>query len=271
MGFFRMVLVGASTQRKNEFFNRSNYVSMTLWPILSFITTYYAYKPFSRAAVFEKMGLVSEEEIFVYLLLGFMSMMSFFSLIQSSWQSAYFMRIYGTLEIMYLTPVNRMSVILGSCIGSLLGSVWMISIFYGIMLYVFRNVIGGNFLKLFIGLAFLMVTALCWGVFLYSLLMSSRDGGFLYTIFQTPVEMFTGAKIPFELMPLWARIFGHLLPLTYVITLLRNLVLYDSTLWDVVRDGMYAGGVSAVLLLLAFIISRLSERNASIHGTATLF
>lgn len=271
MKFIRVVLAGMHLQYKEYFFNKSIYLSLGIWPIIGFITTYYTYKPFSRITLLQKIGLNSEGDIYVFLLLGFTAMRCFYSFIQSAWQSSYSLRISGALELLYLSPANRLAVLLGNSIASLLGSIWIVFIFTIGTLIVFPKSLTISFIPLVFSVVLLFITAISWGVFLHSLFLYSRDSGFLFTIFQDPVEMFTGAKMPFDFMPLWARVIGSILPLTYVITVIRKLLMNGTAIYSLKAEIGLSLLISLILFFLAYIISKISEKNSNVNGTATLF
>ncbi len=271
MGFIRVLLASMRLQHKDYFFKKSIYLSLAIWPIIGFITTYYSYKPFSRMTLLKRVGLNSEGDIYVFLLIGFIAMMCFYTFIQSAWQSSNSLRISGALELLYLSPASRMAVLLGNSMASLFGSMWIIIIFAIGTLLLFPESITFSIATFALSLLLLFVTATCWGVFLHSLFLSSRDSGFLYTIFQDPVQMFTGAKIPFEFMPLWAKVIGGGLPLTYVITVLRGFLMKGASIYDLRFEIGWSLLISGLLLIAAHFIAILSERNAKIHGSATLF
>lgn len=271
MYFLRVLLQSMRLQHKDYFFKKSIYLSLGIWPIIGFITTYYSYKPFSTLLFLKKVGLNSEGDIYVFLLIGFVAMMCFYTFIQSAWQSSYSLRMSGALELLYLSPANRLGVLLGNSIASLLGSIWIVVIFALGTFLLFPESLTLSFGTTSLCITLLFLTAISWGVFLHSLFLYSRDSGFLYTIFQDPVQMFTGAKIPFEFMPLWAKIIGYGLPLTYVITVLRSLLMKGASFYELRFEMGISLLISGLLFSGAHFIAKVSERNARIHGTATLF
>lgn len=271
MTFLNVVLASIRMQHKNYFFNKSIYVSLTLWPMLAFFTTYFSYQNFSKEAIFRAIGLSSPEEVFVYLLIGFMGMKAFYVLIQSAWQSAYTTRFTGTLELIYMSPSSQMAIMIGNAIASLLGSLWFLLVFFGGMMVLFKEITYKYGFSLLIGLIILLITAICWGVFLNSLFLSSRDSGFLYTVFQTPVEMFSGAQIPYGLMPMWAKFIGAGMPLTYMIQVLRKVGLYGESYVAVLTELFFALGLSVMLLILSYFILVMTKKKSRKNGSAVLF
>lgn len=271
MRFLRCVYAHMVLQKKDYFINKSIYISLSIWPILAFLTTYFSYKPFENQKILEKLNLMDIRQLYVYLLIGFVCMMCFDTLIQSAWRSSYAIRISGALELLYMSPANRLASLIGNGLTSLFGSIWMVFIFGGITLYHYRQYVHIPVGSFIVGLMLLFFVALCWGVFLNSLFLTSRDSGFLFTIFQYPVEIFSGAKIPYRMMPLWARALGSFMPLTYVIIVLRKIVINNMPITAMVKECLISIVIGLVLLMLAEVLMRGAEKKARIKGTAVLF
>ena len=269
--FLQVVRCNVNMQYKNYFFNKSIYMSLLVWPLIMFINAYYSYKPFSTETLYLRIGLKSYEELYLFLFIGFVSMMFFWSLVQSAWQSAFMYRISGTLELLYMTPASRVACLLGNAIGSLVGSVWMLIVFAIIVFIVYSKFVFINIFSLVIGLIILFILSICWGVFLNSLFLLSRDGGFLYTILEAPMEIFSGVKLPFSLMPVWAKGIGLLFPLTYIITILRKSILFESSLKEIFPYIGICCIIALVLIVSSWFILSYGEKQAKITGSATLF
>lgn len=270
-GFFEQVYQTMKMQYKDYFFDKSIYLSLAIWPIFDFIQTYFSFKPFSSSVMMEKLGLKTESGILVYLLLGFVALRCFYTFIQSAWRSSYAMRISGSLELLYMSPANRFAVLLGSSIASFIGSLWMIVVFTIGVLISSPEAILGHIPMMLFGIIILLITAISWGVLLHSLFLFSRDSGFLFTIFQSPLEMFTGARMPFQYMPLWAQTIGALYPATYVIRLIRQVFMYGSTFKVIGTEVLISILMASAMCLLSMVMIKVSEKNAKIYGTATLF
>ncbi|MCT4599085.1 MAG: ABC transporter permease [Vallitalea sp.] len=271
MSFIRLVYANVRLQHKNYFFNKTIYLSLFLWPVLGFINIYYSYKPFSNNILMKKIGLQHNEEIYLFLLIGFVAMKFFYSLIQSAWQSSYAIRISGTLELLYMSPSNRIAMLIGNSIASLFGSIWMFVVFSVGMLILFKDFLSINILSLILSILLLCILSIIWGVFLNSLFLMSRDSGFLFTIFGDPVEMFTGAKMPFEHMPIWAKGIGYIFPITYIIIVLRKSLMYNIRIEDMKYEYLICILMGIILLAISIVIMKIGEKRAMKNGTATLF
>ena len=266
--FLKTFLAEIKKQHKNYFHSKTIYISLFLWPLLSFITTYYGFQAFDLSKC--KVAYITSDNVVVYLLLGYMCMSFFRSLVQSAWRFS-FERYNGTLELIFLSPSNRAAVLLGNAVSSLFESVFVMVVFTIITLIIKSEVLYVSILPCLV--VFLVVTgmAVVWGIFLNSLFLFSRDSGFLFTILEEPMEIFSGVKVPTLLFPLWAKVIAIIFPLTYAIEAVRRVMLLGSSLYDI-RGFLLIGTFIIVLLILAILlILKLVERHIRTTGNMALF
>lgn len=266
--FLKVFLAEIHKQHKNYFHSKTIYISLFVWPFLSFITSYYSFLAFDLTGC--KIPYITPDNVVIYLLIGYMCMNFFRSLVQSAWNFS-FERYSGTLELIYLSPANRAAVLLGNAVSSLFESVVVMIIFTISMLVMKREVINMHILS---GIAVFLLTlgmAVIWGMFLNSLFLFSRDSNFLFTILEEPMEIFSGVKIPTTLFPVWAKGVSVIFPLTYAIEAARKTLLMGASLGDI-KEFILIGIFIIVLLLTAIlIIIKIVERHLRITGNITLF
>lgn len=228
----KVVLAEMKKQFKHTFHNGLIIFSMFLWPLLSFATAYYQFKPFSFQGTYDSVSYLNEDTLITFILIGYFAMMFFRSLVESAWRFS-FERTSGTLELIFMSPANRTAVIFGNALASLLSNVWMFTVFIIGMFLIANTTVITNPLLLIFGLILMMIMAVLWGMFLNSLFIFSRDSSFLFTILEEPMELFSGVKIPVQLFPFWAKAIAGLFPLTYAVKLLRKIIFLNSTFQDV--------------------------------------
>lgn len=54
-----------------------------------------------------------------------------------------------------------------------------------------------------------------------AIFMFSRDASIIMNLFDTPMVLFSGARIPSSCFPLWGKIISLFFPLTYCINIIR--------------------------------------------------
>lgn len=266
--FYKALVAEMRKQHKNYFHSKMIYVSLFVWPFLNFITTYYSFKVFDIEK--SKIAYITAENMVIYLLLGYMCMSFFRSLVQSAWNFS-FERISGTLELIYLSPVSRAAVLLGNAVSSLFESVFVMVIFSLLVLLMKVEVL---FIKILPCIAvFFIVTsmAVAWGMFLNSLFLFSRDSDFLFTILEEPMEIFSGVKVPTVLFPAWAKAISVIFPLTYAIEAVRRVVLTGSSFYEIKEFALIGIAITLILFIFISAIIKIVERHMRITGNITLF
>ena len=83
-----------------------HFFTLFLLPLLSFGGIYYGFLSFPLNK-FKKYGIVGEQNVFLFLLLGYNTLLIFQSYVNSSWQMSK-EKYLGTFEEIFLTPVNRL-------------------------------------------------------------------------------------------------------------------------------------------------------------------
>lgn len=263
--FFKVLTAEMIKQHKNYFHSRTIYMALFVWPVLSFITTCYSFRSFDLTK--SKVSYISSENMVIYLLIGYMCMNFFRSLVNSSHTFSY-ERIYGTLELIYLSPASRLAVLTGNTISSLFESSVVMAVFTAVMVVIEHPPLyfhPGAFLILA-----LLTTgmAVSWGIFLNVMFLFSRDNDFLYTVLEEPMESFAGVKVPFSLYPMWAKGIGGIFPLTYALEAVRRVLLSGSTLYEV-RWYLWAG-VAIIIALTGAALKLLKKAEHHIRITGNM-
>ena len=244
--------------------------SMLLWPLLAFTTAYFQFKPFDFTAVQAEISYLTDEVLMTFIMIGYFAMVFFRSFVQSAWEFTD-ERIYGTLELIYLSPANRMAVMLGNAAASLIINVWMFGVFMLAIFGLFNNVPIPNPWLLGCGFLLMVVMSILWGTFLNALFLITRDSSMLFTVLEEPMELFGGVKIPVAIFPTWAKAIGGIFPLTYSIRLLRQLIFEQPTFYEVSGLIYTCSLICITLLILTHIVLKLGEVHNTRTGDMTLF
>ena len=266
--FIKTVAAEVVKQHKNYFHSKLIYISLFVWPFLSLVTTFYGLKAFDLSNCHVK--YINAENMVVYLVLGYMCMIFFRSLVQSAWNFS-FERLSGTLELIYLSPASRQGVLIGNAISSVFESVIVMAVF-GVATMIYKHdVLRMQLLPCSVIFVLVAIMAVLWGVFLNALFLFSRDTDFLFTILEEPMEIFSGVKVPTSVFPLWAKGVSVIFPLTYAIEAVRKVVLQGSALGQL-QDFIVRSILIIVILYSAtlWIIGRV-EKHSRKTGNLTLF
>ncbi|SDB24731.1 ABC-2 type transport system permease protein [Pseudobutyrivibrio sp. YE44] len=267
-GFVKVVWAEAYKQHRNYFNNKMIYISLFLWPVFSFLSAYYSYSAFDVKGTI--ISYINEENILIFLLLGYMAMSFFRSVVQSAWNFSR-ERQSGTLEYIYLSPANRFAVLLGNALSSVFESAIVMLIFGLIMISINSSGLNINLWSLVLVLGIFMVMATLWGVFLNACFLYSRDTDFLFTILEEPMEIFAGVKIPVAIFPKWAKVLSFIFPLTYALESLRQVSLNGAGLQGIRTLILVSFVIILVLLLATLITIHIVEKHMRKTGNVVLF
>ena len=266
--FFKVMLAESRKQHRNYFSNKLIYVSLFLWPFLSFMASYYSYKVFDIEG--SVVSYISGGNIMVFLLIGYMGMSFFRSVVQSAWHFS-FERQSGTLEYIYLSPASRMAVILGNALSSVFeGSVAM-AVFGALIILYNKESLSINVIGLVAVIPIFLCVALLWGAFLNACFLYSRDTDFLFTVLEEPMEIFSGVKVPVSIFPGWARVISCIFPLTYALEALRQVMLNSADINSVKNVVIISLVIILVLLSATLITIHIVEKHMRKTGNVILF
>lgn len=204
-----------------SFKSKKTYFTMLLWPVLVFIHTYFVYKPFYGTHI-TLYGFEDGKDMVNFLIVGLLTYNCFFSLVRS----ALFMRREreeGVLEIVILSPVNKIALIYGRALGALVQNTWMFWLF-SIMLILFTNNFSWNIFELFMVYLLVCISACVWGGLMNTIFLFSRDAEIIFYLLDEPMMFFSGVKFPINTFKSIGNIIAYFFPLTYVLILARNIL-----------------------------------------------
>ncbi|MCR4635576.1 MAG: ABC transporter permease [Butyrivibrio sp.] len=266
--FFKVVLAESYKQHRNYFNNKMIYVSLFLWPVLSFMASYYSYKAFDFEGC--AISYINSCNILIFLLIGYMAMSFFRSVVQSAWRFSQ-ERQSGTLEYIYLSPASRLAVLIGNALSSVFESSIVMLVFGCLMIFSNRRSLQVNVVGTVVVVPIFLIMALLWGVFINACFLYSRDTDFLFTILEEPMEIFSGVKIPVSIFPGWARLISCIFPLTYALEALRQVTLNNSGLETIKITVIISILIIIVLLAVTLITIHIVEQHVRKTGNIILF
>lgn len=205
-------------QQRHDYHSAFVYFSLLIWPVLGFLEVYYTYKPFELTGY---MGISDSKELLAFLGTGFMAYTCFWSMVQNAWSMAGQERMGGTLEITFLSPANRLAMCYGRALGALIQEVWMFCCFCVFILIYTEALNLDNLIMMPLIFLILVVSSTIWGGMLNTIFMFSRDASIIMDIFDTPMTLFSGSRIPVGCFPQWAKMISLIFPLTYCMNIIR--------------------------------------------------
>ncbi|MFD1540406.1 ABC transporter permease [Nonomuraea guangzhouensis] len=262
----------ALKQHRQIFGSKLVLFSMLVWPLLKLAETYYTLRPLAATpGIAERWPLAADpERLLAFLATGALGFTFFFSLVQSAWHFS-FERQTGTLELLFLSPANRLAVVVANGFAALVQNAWLFACF-AVAMFTLLDVVNvahpAMYAVVFLAM---LVPAVAWGAFLNSVLIFSRDAAFLYTLLDDPMWFASGVRLPVFALPGWIRAVGSVLPLTGSLAVVRGALLDGQGIGDLAGELAGLTVLSGVLLLAAVGALRLGEARAQRTGQLRLF
>ncbi len=139
-------------------------------------------------------------------------------------------RFNGTIESLFLTPANRMTMLLASGFSSLVeGSLWIVGVFllswgiFGVQPAI------ADWAAVVIAIVSTMIALVAVGVFFASFFVLTRAADQFATSLQAPIRYASGVAFPVAALPAIFQLFAYILPVTYGIDALRRTVVQQET------------------------------------------
>ncbi|WDV44741.1 ABC transporter permease [Clostridiaceae bacterium M8S5] len=267
--FIRQVYSEAVKQHRNIFHSKLIYFTMIAWPLLQLVSIFLGYKPFFEGEIVIGNIIYTKQTFFLFILTGFIGFNCFWSMVESAWNMSY-ERTSGTLEIIFLSPCNKLAVLYGRALGTLLENVWIIIVysFFFIVLNGSLNLM--ILIKTPIIFLMLIVSAAIWGGLLNAIFLFSRDSTFLFYLLNAPMELFSGVKIPVSVFPFWAKVISTFFPLTYCLIGIRHLLNIELNS-QIFMNYIYLILSLGIIVLLTSIIIKLAEKNYRKTGEMSFY
>jgi len=199
---------------------------------------------------------------------GFIFIILFSTTIWGTGQSVRNEQTAGTLEQFFLTPANRMTLILGRWARIFITDLLVIG-YTTVLLYLF----GGGPLYLYepglftFTLVLFEVGSIGFGLFFAGLTMKLKSYNTLSNLVFFGYMILTGALFPVSVIPMPYRSISLAIPFTYFIDLMRHAALLTPT---ILPEGLeYASAVllAFVMLLLGFVMFNWIEQDARAQGS----
>ncbi|WP_438491777.1 ABC transporter permease [Paenibacillus sp. IHBB 3054] len=256
-------------QHQNRTKGLTVFFSLLFWPALAFLTSYYSMKPYRSGEGSMLSQVIPDGRIPLFLLSGYLVFQLFWTAVESAWLFE-LERKGGTVETVFLTPSSKMGFLYGRSLYSLLHGIWMFASFSLLTFIFVADMSSVNWLALLMVLLVTLAAAIVWGALLCAVSLFSRESSFLYYIFQAPMQLFGGVRIPPAVFPAWATGLSALFPVTY------SLILVRGALYNDIGTGWWWSLVILIIGSLALIgctryTLHRAERHARMKGNWTLF
>ncbi|EGO8510069.1 ABC transporter permease [Enterococcus faecalis] len=247
-------------------YSTANIFSSLVWPVLAFYMTYLTYKTFDMTLL-SKYGLNNTNQLLSFLITGSVAFNCNWIMVVNALKISH-EREDGTLEESFFSPARKLAIIYGRSMGYFLQFCWIYvsmmipcSFLYPLNL---TKMIQVNFLLLILTL----VSSIIWGGFVTSLFIISRDSNFLFSLFNTPMELFTGVSFPIESLPKIVYPMSFLFPLTYNLKIIRSVLKNENM--NILNISLYFF-VLSLLIIITVLILHIATKRGRKTGSYSLY
>ncbi|MGV2939258.1 ABC transporter permease [Mesobacillus sp. LC4] len=212
-------------------------------------------------------GKDSTETLFHYVVLGSGFMALWSSIVFSSASDVNRERFYGTLEIIFISPVPFAVTLIGKIIANTLWGLISMILSFVYLKFVFQ--LDVVFYHPWYFLSSLLIVLLSLAVFSFFLALAftlSRQAEALMNFIEYPIYLICGFLFPISYLPSWVQGISYMLPPTWAIKLLRDVTTETLSFQSVLVS--FSGIVLLTLLyiLIGVYFYRLMDKKARFHG-----
>lgn len=171
-------------------------------------------------------------------------------------------RAQGTIEALFLSPMNYVAYMTGIAAAS-----FATSTFDVILFFLLGNVLGFrvqhiDMLLLVIGVLLMLLALFGLGLIVNAITLTFRDRVNTANTLMTVLLVFSGIVCPIALMPEWAQIISKTVPFTYGLDVLRTALLYESDVANILGNIMSIALLASLYIMIGIILLKRIEKNS---------
>jgi len=168
-------------------------------------------------------------------------------------------REFGFLKEIMVTPVNRVSIVLGRIVGGTTTALIQGILILGISCLMGFRIVGiSSFLLSIVFMFFIAVTFIGLGLIFASKMKDIHGFSLIMNFVIFPLFFLSGALFPLENLPIWIRYISYIDPLTYGVDGLRGVLIGVFSL-PIISNLIILIGFSLVMVLLGAYFFEKSE------------
>jgi len=162
----------------------------------------------------------------------------------------------GSMEMLLSTPLRPIEIILGKlCPYVVLGYLQLTTVLIFSKLLI--NIpIHGSLLLLYVAAAPYIIANLMVGMIFSTIAKTTMQAMQLSIFFQLPSIFLTGYVFSFYGMPLWSRMLGSCLPMTYFVRITRGIILKNADIQQILLNMLPMMAIALILMIAAMRVFR---------------
>ena len=264
---------GAAARKEWRLLRRypSMFLGFLFWPIIlpiTYVLQGQAYSGGSQAADSAFLQRTGTLEVAGFLFLGWAAYMWISMVLWGPGTALRTEQIRGSLEAVFMTPASRLVIIFGPAVSQVIWAFWMFGV-VGLALWLFFGVpFTLATVARAVAVILVAVPALYGlGALFASVVLRFGEVGALVQAVRGVFTALCGMTFPIIILPQWARAVAYVLPPTYLISDLRQVLLTGAALSGLLTDLVALLLLGALTCVLAVIAFRRTEAYARQGGS----
>lgn len=234
----------------------SDFISLFVWPALIYFSVLFTYHVFDLSNL-AQYNIFNIRNLELFLISGALGYYCFWAIVQNA-LNIQLERENGTIEIVFLSPANRLALLYGRALGNIIQSFGLFISFSIVIIVRNTGISGYTFISLLFTFFLLLVSSVLWGGLIYAIFILSRNVNFWFTLFDEPMNLFTGVKIPISSFPTSIQVISFIFPLTYCLFLIRYVLGIQSVLWKHIL--LYYIFSSSLVFIVTVVLLTIAEK-----------
>lgn len=144
----------------------SDFISLFIWPALIYFSVLFTYRVFDLGSL-AQYGIFTICDLEIFLISGALGYYCFWAIVQNA-LNIQLERENGTIEIVFLSPANRIALLYGRALGSVIQSFGLFISFSIIIIVINSGISGHTFISLLFTFFLLLLSSILWGGLIYS-------------------------------------------------------------------------------------------------------
>lgn len=204
--------------------------------------------------------------VLVYEILGSAVWMTSWVVVEDVGVSLRNEQMNGTLEQNFLAPINRLILLVGLSFADIVITAAIFFIVVGVTLGVTMPTAFLGLLQAYLVLLIGLTPLFGIGFLLAGYVLKFKEPYIVVQIVNLLFAVLTGTYYPVTVLPSWVRFLSGMLPQTYVIEVMRQIVLANQTLVESYGSIFVLLALALAYPLVGYTVFKHVERKASITG-----
>lgn len=177
----------------------------------------------------------------------------------------------GTLESLWLCPINKFDILLGGALVNILIGFGYVAVSMLEYMFIYRISFSGNLFQWLIIFFIMIPGVIGFGMIFASLVLWLKDANVAVQAVRGLVMVLCGISFPISVMPYWMQVLSKFFPFTYGIEAARKIMVEGQGVSEAFEQIIMCLMVSLVYLIIGRLVFVIVERKVKREGSLERF